>query len=163
MKFQDVSMIVIQTSPKKVWQQFFHFNEWPTWSKNFRKVRQEGPGWRFIYRGTQGIDLSFVLKAITIEAPYYLKFQTETAFEHNAIVEGWVLFEDVGGDTRITLCVEGESQFDSNLGQKMADWWAALFMEYSKNLKVILQDFKAHFEGHYITPPLQPQMEEEHV
>lgn len=163
MKFQDVSMIVIQTPPKQVWKQFVQFDEWPTWCNNFRTVQREGPGWRFVYRGAQGIDLNFVLKATVFEAPSYIKFQTETALEHNATLEGWVMLENVEGDTRITLCAEGETQFDSSLSQKMADWWASLFVEYSKNLKVILQDFKAYFEGHYITPPLQPPLEERHV
>lgn len=149
MLLDSKSSVIIGASPERLWEAFCDFERWPDWSSYFRSVTPEGEGWRFVFRSAQDINLSFVLVSTGFAEQEYIEFVTNTDLEHNANINGWVKFDDEEGHTRITLAVRGELVQSSNLLQGLSDWWSKTFVEPEKNLKVVLEDFKAKFEGGY--------------
>jgi len=156
MELRGEATVVVQAPLPKVWEEFVRFERWPEWSSSIRAALREGTGWRFVYRGAQDVDLSFVLRATRWEPRRLVAFETAKELEHNADVKGWASLERAEGGTRLTLFVEAQANTGSSLAQKLADGWAQVFVEHSKNLKVVLQDFQAHLEGNRPTPPLTP-------
>ncbi|RIH88056.1 Polyketide cyclase / dehydrase and lipid transport [Calidithermus terrae] len=156
MGLRGEATVVVHAPLPEVWEEFVSFERWPEWSSSIRAALREGTGWRFVYRGAQDVDLSFVLRATRWEPRRLVAFETVKELEHNADVKGWASLERVEGGTRLTLFVEAQADAGSGLAQKLAGWWAQVFVEHSKNLKVVLQDFQAHLEGDRPTPPLAP-------
>lgn len=72
---------------------------------------------------------------------------------HNLEISGWLrLSETADGGTHLELLVEGHPHYDSPLLDKAAEWYATLFGEPNKLLKVTFEQFKAHLEkAHHST------------
>ena len=162
MQLDSQASVIVHAPKSQVWEEFCRFERWPEWSSYFRLVMREGNGWRFIHRSAQDVDLGFVLTATDRQPPHYIEFITNTELEHNAVVYGWVEMVQEEGHTRITLAVRGEVVQSSGLLKSLNDWWSKVFAEPGKNLKVILEDFKAKFEGYYdqvleVEQPAEPK------
>jgi hypothetical protein len=149
MQVDSQASVIVRAEKERVWEEFCRFERWPDWSSYFRLVMREGEGWRFVHRSAQDVDLSFVLVATQKQAGEYIEFATDPSFEHNAVVRGWVEFKQEEGHTRINMAIEGEVIQPNGFLKSLSDWWSQIFVEPGKNLKVILEDFKAKFEGYY--------------
>lgn len=157
MELKGNSTVVIEAPLEQVWEVFRRFEDWPNWCVNVKEVRREAGGIRFVYRGAQDVEFNFVLRMSAIKPWDYIQFETVEEAPHNANVHGQVKFAEEEGGTRVTLFLEGTAETESGVMNKLAEAWAYLFVEHDKNLKVILQDLKAYFEGNKVTPPVSTE------
>ncbi len=153
MRFREELVLNIQAPREAVWAAFQDFSSWPSWAKAIKEVGREGSAWRFRARGQPPVDLVWVAEATERQAPEFLKFQSVPGVAHNLELSGWLrLSETEDGGTHMELLVEGHPHYDSPLLDKAADWYASVFGEPNKLLKVTFEQFKDHLEkmhGHH--------------
>ncbi|GIW27877.1 MAG: hypothetical protein KatS3mg070_1240 [Meiothermus sp.] len=153
MRFREELILNIRAPREAVWAAFQDFSSWPSWAKAIKEVSRVGTAWRFRARGQPPVDLVWVAEATERQAPEFLKFQSVPGVAHNLELSGWLrLSETEDGGTHMELLVEGHPHYDSPLLDKAADWYASVFGEPNKLLKVTFEQFKDHLEkmhGHH--------------
>ncbi|MFN3391856.1 MAG: SRPBCC family protein [Meiothermus ruber] len=153
MRFREELILNIRAPRETVWAAFQDFSSWPSWAKAIKEVSRVGTAWRFRARGQPPVDLIWVAEATERQAPEFLKFQSVPGVPHNLEISGWLrLSETEDGGTHLELVVEGHPHYDSPLLDKAADWYASVFGEPNKLLKVTFEQFKDHLEkmhGHH--------------
>lgn len=106
-----------------------------------------GSAWRFKARGQPPVDLIWVAEATERRPPEYLEFRSVPGAPHNLEISGWLrLTEAEDGGTHLELLFEGHPHYESPWLDKAADWYASVFGEPNKLLKVTFEQFKAHME-----------------
>ncbi len=153
MRFREELILNIRAPRETVWAAFQDFSSWPSWAKAIKEVSRVGTAWRFRARGQPPVDLIWVAEATERQAPEFLKFQSVPGVPHNLEISGWLRLSDTeDGGTHLELVVEGHPHYDSPLLDKAADWYASVFGEPNKLLKVTFEQFKDHLEkmhGHH--------------
>ncbi|AWR86626.1 SRPBCC family protein [Meiothermus taiwanensis] len=153
MRFREELVLNIRAPREAVWAAFQDFSSWPSWAKAIKEVSREGSAWRFRARGQPPVDLVWVAEATERRPPEYLEFRSVPGVPHNLEISGWLrLSESEDGGTHLELLFEGHPHYDSPLLDKAAEWYATLFGEPNKLLKVTFEQFKAHLEkAHHST------------
>jgi uncharacterized membrane protein len=149
MRFREELVLNIKAPREAVWAAFQDFSGWPTWARAIKEVSREGSGWRFKARGQPPVDLIWVAESTERRPPEFLEFRSIPG-PHNLEIYGWLrLSETEDGATHLELLFEGQPHYDSPFLDKAADWYASVFGEPNKLLKVTLEQFKAHLEKKY--------------
>lgn len=150
MRLREELVLNIQAPREAVWAAFQDFSSWPSWAKAIKEVSRVGSAWRFRARGQPPVDLVWVAEATERRPPEYLAFQSVPGVPHNLEISGWLrLSETEDGGTHLELLIEGHPHYDSPLLDKAADWYASVFGEPNKLLKVTFEQFKDHLEKMY--------------
>ncbi|WP_337869639.1 SRPBCC family protein [Meiothermus sp.] len=155
MRFREELVLNIRAPREAVWAAFQDFSNWSVWAKAIKEVSREGSAWRFRARGQPPVDLVWVAEATQRRPPEYLEFRSVPGVPHNLEISGWLrLSETVDGGTHLELLFEGQPHYDSPLLDKAAEWYATLFGEPNKLLKVTFEQFKEHLEKAQHSPKL---------
>ncbi len=150
MRFKEELVLNIRAPREVVWAAFQDFSSWPTWARAIKEVSRVGLGWRFRARGQPPVDLIWVAEAVERRPPEFLEFRSVPGAAHNLEIHGWLrLSETEEGATYLELLFEGKPHYDTLLLDKAADWYASVFGEPNKLLKVTFEQFKAHLEKTY--------------
>ncbi|MCS7067467.1 MAG: SRPBCC family protein [Meiothermus sp.] len=159
MRFREELVLNIQAPREVVWAAFQDFSSWPTWARAIKEVSRVGSGWRFKARGQPPVDLVWVAEATERRPPEYLAFRSVPGVPHNLEISGWVRLDEApDGSTHLELLFEGHPHYSSPLLDRAADWYAAVFGEPNKLLKVTFEQFKAHLEKSHHQPELSTAM-----
>lgn len=155
MRFREELVLNIRAPREAVWAAFQDFSNWPVWAKAIKEVSREGSAWRFRARGQPPVDLVWVAEATQRRPPEFLEFRSVPGVPHNLEISGWLrLSETEGRGTHLELLFEGQPHYDSPLLDKAAEWYATLFGEPNKLLKVTFEQFKEHLEKAHHSPKL---------
>lgn len=147
MRFREELVLNIQAPREAVWAAFQDFSSWPTWARAIKEVSRVGSSWRFRARGQPPVDLIWVAEAVERRPPEFLEFRSVPGAAHNLEIHGWLLLSETEeGATHLELLFEGNPHYDTPLLDKAADWYASVFGEPNKLLKVTFEQFKAHLE-----------------
>lgn len=147
MRFKEELVLNIQAPREAVWAAFQDFSSWPSWAGSIREVSRVGSAWRFKARGQPPVDLVWVAEATERRAPEFLAFRSVPGVPHNLEISGWLHLDELpNGTTHLELLFEGQPHYDSPLLDRAADWYATVFGEPNKLLKVTFEQFKAHLE-----------------
>jgi uncharacterized membrane protein len=147
MRFREEMELNIKAPREVVWEAFQDFSSWPAWAKALKEVSRVGSGWRFRAGGQPPVDLVWVAEATRRRPPEFLEFRSVPGVPHNLEIYGWLrLNEPEEGTTHLELLFEGSPHYDTPLLDKAADWYASVFGEPNKLLKVTFEQFKAHLE-----------------
>jgi uncharacterized protein YndB with AHSA1/START domain len=146
MRFREKAEIRIEAPLETVWQAVQDFSSWHTWCSHVREATREGGGWRFRIHGQPPIDLIFVAEALQHQAPTYIEFRSMPEAKANLWVYGWIQLSHKENHTHVELLLEGEPHYEQAWLDKAAHWYANIFGEPNKVLKLTLEELKSHLE-----------------
>lgn len=147
MRFQEEIELNIHAPIDLVWKALQDFDSWPKWAIHIKAVSREGEGWRFRAKGQPPVDLIWVARHVVKTEPSFLEFVSVAAPNTNMEFHGSIKLEATSIGTHLAMEFDGKPHYDSPILDKAADWYASVFGEPSKILKVTFEQFKNHVES----------------